>query len=68
MPPRPTKPREMFFGHFIPAEFKSNKCTLRLDLLVEKLRRLNVLKGHGGRMAFIAEKPYVKKLRLLRRH
>jgi ubiquinone/menaquinone biosynthesis C-methylase UbiE len=42
---------------FIPAKFKQNKYTLRLDLLVEKLTRLNAFKGCGGRMGFIAEKP-----------
>jgi ubiquinone/menaquinone biosynthesis C-methylase UbiE len=45
----------------IPAKLKLNKCTLRFDLLVEKLTRISALKGHGGRMGFIAEKPAVQK-------
>lgn len=41
---------------YIPDRLKSNKCTLRFDLSVEKLVRFDAFKGRGGRMGFIAEK------------
>ena len=41
---------------YIPGKFKSNRWTLQLDLFVEKLTRLNALRGCGGRMGLIGEK------------
>lgn len=47
---------------FIPSKLKLNKYTLRFDLLIEKMRRFNILKERGGRMGFIAKKLQVKEV------